>query len=377
MFAELLLERELVAVLFRLAAVLGALLVCVGATTIGLAVAQHRSTRLDATLRPGLRSALVERLAADEPGWDAWIERLSEREREIVLGLANGLLRNVRGAESAELRRLVGELGVDERRLRGDIESGDPTTQYRALEWSALLDHRHPPDYLLKHTSRPRSVRTAAARVLYETGETAALDAALRLLVGEGSEPLSLFGVDTLHRITNDRPDRLLDAARRDAGGWDPAFLVQALAVVRRCVSVVSPPSMVWVEEYVDHDSVTVRTAAILALGEYAWHPDVRERFEFERLVDDPSAAVRRATYVALGSCDGSRERELLADAARTEEDDRARLVAARLLHRGDGRTDGFGERSGELDPAAARTLAWVVAKSKVRSTDVGPAEVP
>lgn len=360
---------ELVPILVRIVAVLGVLLVCVGGATIGLAVGQHRSTRRAAALRPGLRSELVERLSADEPEWNVWIERLSKHEREILLELAEGLLRNVRGAEGTELQRLVGELGVDERRLRACIESGEPATQHRALVWSMLLDHRLPPDYLLEHASRPRSVRTAAARSLYETGEPAALHAALRLLVREGSEPLSLFGIDTLYRITNDRPDHLLDAARSDAGRWDSAFLVQVLTVVRRCVSAVPPSSVIWIGEHVDHDSTDVRTAAIRALGEYVWHPDVRDRFEFERLVNDPSATIRRATYVALDSCDGSRERELLVEAARTEEDDRARLVAVRLLHRRD-ESFSFGGRTGDVDPATARTLAWVVAESNVRSND-------
>lgn len=361
----------LVPFLILIAAVLGLLLACVGGATVGLVVVQHRSTRRAAALRPELRSALVERLSADEPGWGAWVERLSEHEREILLELTDGLLRNVRGAENAELRRLVDELGVDERWLRAAIESGDPAAQHRALEWLALLDHRLSPDYLLEHASGSRSVRTAAARALYETGEPAALDAALRLLVGEGDQPLSLSGIDALHRITNDRPGPLLDVARSDAGEWDPAFLVQALSVVRRCPSVVPPSSVVWIGEYVEDGSTAVRTAAILALGEYAWHPDVRDRFEFERLLDDPSAAIRRATYTALDSCEGARERGLLADAARAEEDDRARLVAIRLLHRRGDESIALPGRSGGLDPATDRTLAWVVAESEARPNGV------
>ncbi|WP_336344824.1 HEAT repeat domain-containing protein [Halalkalicoccus ordinarius] len=368
-------ETTLVPVLVRIVSVLGLLLACIGTVTIGLAIVQHRSRRRAAALRPGLRSALVERLSADEPAWDGWVERLSGRERAILLDLAEGLLRNVRGVEGAKLRRLVGELGVDERWLRTRIESGEPAAQHRALVWSRLLDHRLSPPYLLEHASRPRPIRLAAARTLYGTNEPAALDAALRLLVREGTEPLSLSGIDTLYRITNDRPEHLLDAARSDANGWSPTLLVQVLRVVRRCVSVVSPSSVVWIGELLDHESADVRTAAILALGEYAWHPDVRELFEFERLVDDPSASIRRATYLALDSCDGTRERELLADATRSEEDDRARLIAVRLLHRRNG--DPFADRVEALVPATTRTLAWVVAESEVQSNDVRQAGTP
>lgn len=368
-------EMTPVPVLVRIVAVLGFLLACVGGATIGLTAVQHRSTRRAAAIRPGLRSALVDRLSADEPEWDGWVERLSEHERGILLELAEGLLRNVRGAEGAKLRRLVGELGVDERQLRTRIESGEPAIQRRALAWAMLLDHRLPPDVLLEHASRPRSVRLAAARTLYETGEPATLHAALRLLLGEGTEPLSLSGIDTLYRITNDRPEHLLDVARSDANGWSPTLLVQVLGVIRRCVSVVSPSSVVWIGAFLDHESADVRTAAILVLGEYAWQPDVHELFEFERLVDDPSASIRRATYLALDSCDGPRERELLADATRTEGDDRARLVGVRLLHRRDG--DPFSERIEALDPATARTLAWVAAESEVRSNDVRQTGTP
>lgn len=370
-------ETALVPVLIRIVTVLGVLLVCIGGATIGLAAVRHRSTRRAEALQPGLRSALIERLSAEEPEWAEWVERLSEREREVLLELAEGLLRNVRGAEGSKLRRLVAELGVDERRLYDWIESGERTAQHRALAWSMLLDHRLPPAVLLAHASRPRSVRLAAARTLYETSEAAASGAALRLLVREGDEPLSLFGIDTLYQITNDRPDHLLDLARRDASGWDPAFLVQVLAVVRRCVSVVPPSSVVWIGEYVDHGSTDVRTAAILALGEYAWHPDVRDQLEFERLVDDPSAAIRRATYVALDSSGGSRERELLAHAARAEEDDRARLVAVRLLHRRNDEPPGFDRPIEDLDQPTARTLAWVVAESRIQPTDVRTKETP
>lgn len=370
-------ETTLVPTLVRIVAILGLLLACVGGATSGLAAVQYRSTRRAEALRTGLRPAIVERLSADEPEWNGWIECLSEREREVLLELAEGLLRNVRGAEATKLRRLVGTLGVNERRLYDHIESGEPTAQHQALTWSMLLEYRFPPDVLLEHASRPRSIRLAAARTLYETNESATLHAALRLLVQEGNEPLSVFGIDTLYRIANDRPDPLLDRARSDASGWDPAFLVQVLAVVRQCVSVVSPSSVVWIEEYVDHGSTDVREAAVLALGAYAWHPDVRNRLEFECLVDDPSAAIRRATYIALDSSDGSRERELLAEAARTEEDDRARLVAIRLLHRRNDDPFDLDGRSEELDPATARTLAWVVAESKVRSNDVRTTGAP
>lgn len=332
---------------------------------------QHRSTRRAEALRTGLRPAIIERLSADEPEWNGWVECLSERERGVLLELTKGLLRNVRGAEAAKLRRLVGELGVNERWLHDHIESREPTAQHRALTWSTLLEYRFPPDVLLEHASRPRSVRLAAARTLHETNESATLHAALRLLVQEGNEPLSLFGIDTLYRIANDRPDHLLDLARSDANEWDPAFFVQVLAVVRQCVSVVSPSSVVWIGEYVNDGSTDVREAAVLALGAYAWHPDVRNRLEFGRLVDDPSAAIRRATYVALDSSDGSPERELLAEAARTEEDDRARLVAVRLLHRRNDDPFDLDGRIEKLDPATVRTLAWVVAESKVRSNDV------
>lgn len=368
---------EFVPLLRRIVAALGVVVLCVGGVTIGLAIRRHRSIRRAAALQPGIRADLVERLSDDDPGWDEWIERLSSHERELALELAEGLLRKVRGAERTELQRLVRKLGIDDRRLRTDVEFGDPPAQRRALAWLALLDHRLPPEVFLEHAVRPRSVRTAAARALYQAGDPVALRAATRLLVRDGTEPLSLLGIDTLYRITNDQSGHLLDIARRDANGWDPAFLVQVLAVVRRCVSAVPPSSVIWIGKYVDHGSTDVRTTAILALGEYAWHPDVRDQLEFERLVNDPSAAIRRATYVALNSSGGPRERELLADAARTEEDDRARLIAVRLLHRRSDEPSGFDHLIEDLDQATARTLAWVVAESRIQPTDARTTETP
>lgn len=179
------------------------------------------------------------------------------------------MLRKVRGAERTKLQRLVRELGVDDRQLRADVESGDPPAQRRALAWLALLDHRLPPEVFLEHAVRPRSVRTAAARALYEGGDPAALRAATRLLVRDGTEPLSLFGVDTLYRLATDRPDDLLDLARDDADEWDVGFLIQVLSVVRLCVSAVPPSAVTWVAKYATHDSTEVRAAAILALSEY------------------------------------------------------------------------------------------------------------
>lgn len=358
---------ELVPLLRRIVATLGVVVLCVGGVTIGLAVTRHRSIRRAAALRPGIRADLVERLPDDDPGWDGWIERLSSHERELALELAEGLLRKVRGAERTKLQRLVRELGIDDRRLRADVEFGDPPAQRRALAWLALLDHRLPPEVFLEHAVRPRSVRTAAARALYQAGDPVALRAATRLLVRDGTEPLSLFGVDTLYRLATDQPDYLLDLARDDADEWDVGFLIQVISVVRLCVSVVPPSAVAWIAKYATHDSTEARTAAILALSEYVWHPAIRGRLDFRKLVDDPAPEVRSATYVALDSCAAPAMEELLVAAACNEDDDRARLIAVRLLRDRDDEPFDFAERTERPDPAVARTVAWVDAETRDR----------
>lgn len=58
---------------------------------------------------------------------------------------------------------------------------------------------------------------------------------------------------------------------------------------------------------------------------------------------------------------------ELLVTAACNEDDDRARLIAVRLLRDRDDDPFDFAERTERLDPAVARTLAWVDAETRDR----------
>lgn len=328
-----------------------AALVGIGLVTYGLAVQRARRDELRADARRRVRGELFDRLGREEPGWGAWTERLSHRERRELRELLDGLLRNLHGRERARLVDLGLTLGIGER-ARADLGAERIHVRLRALAWLALLEEPVEEERLFETCAGDPRTRAAAARLLYVCDHPRAGEFGTSLLVWEGSRPLSVFGLDTLYVLNRAGSTPLLYRGSTAAGDWDPALLVQVCTVLRDCPSTDAPTEAFdWLRALLAHESPTVRKAAIGAFAGRGWRPALRERIDAEALVADSDPGVREAAYGLLAAWGDGPATALLERAARGEENDRCRLVAVRALY------------ENGVDAGDGRTWAWVRAE--------------
>lgn len=328
-----------------------AALVGIGLVTYGLSVQRDRRDDLREDARDRVRHGLFDRLGGEEPGWEAWVGRLSHRERRALRGLLDGLLRDLRGREREQLVGLGLALGLDDR-ARANLGSDRIHVRLRALAWLALLEEPVDENRLFETCADDPRTRAAAARLLHACDHPRAGEFGTSLLIWEGGRPLSVFGLDTLYVLNRAGSTPLLYRGSTDAADWDSALLVQVCTVLRHCPSTDAPTEAFdWLRGLLAHDSPTVRAAAVGAFAGRGWRPALRERIDAEALVADPDPAVREAAYGLLAAWGDRTATELLEGAVRGEENDRCRLVAVRSLY-GNG-----------VDAGDGRTWAWVRAE--------------
>lgn len=337
---------------------LGSVAISLGMVTVGIAIRHHwRDGRIEAA-RPAIATEIFSRLDEDDPDWDTWTEGLTSPERTVARTLGKQLLRQVHGNEREKLRGLVARVGVSPKRLQRDVESRSTYRTLRALSWLSLLEYPSVVDAALRRCPSHQDVRTATARVLHETGDERAPRTGIRLLVWEGTEPLSVFGLDTLYQIASQEPEYLLSIASDGSDGWNDPVLVQVLTVVRYCQSETDPASLRWVRHCLDHESTAVRAAALATLVEYSWNEQLRNAVSLDDYLTDPEPAVRRVAYQAMRTWD-IQDVESFARRVTDEPDDLARLAGVRALRH---RTGGHLPIS-RTSEAFDRTWRWVDAE--------------
>jgi hypothetical protein len=341
---------------------LGAGVMTLGALTLGLAFHYGRRSRRLEACKPAVTRELSARLNESDPEWCNWVGDLSEYERRAARAVAERLLRQVRGSQRRDLRALVAELGVDEPWLRQRVTSGKLYTKLRTLSWLALLDYPAVVSVALRTCTGTSKTRAALARVLHENDDPRSTRTGVDLLLWERTKPLSVFGLDTLYRITNRDPSYLLSVARSDAKSWADSLLVQVLTDIRHCQTTIAPRSIEWVTGCLDHDSPEVRSEALLVLAEYGWHTDLQSRVGVESHLADRSPKVRRAAYRLVGARNDGEALSALASAVQSEADGRSRLVGIRELRRLGWRVEPMNDPS----PTFRRTWRWVSAGEQV-----------
>jgi hypothetical protein len=325
---------DLVSLIIHITVSLGAIVTILGGITLGLTVRYRRRDRRFEAFKSSMSSELFARLNEDDPDWRELADGMSRPERTATLAVAKRLLRQLEGREQRELRAFVAALGLDERKLRQGIESSKLYTVLRTLSWLALLDRPSVVDAALRTCTWTSDVRIALARVLHENDDPRRTRTGVELLLWNGTEPLSVFGLDTLYRIANADPSYLLSTAESDARAWTDTLLVQVLRTVRHCQATIKPSSIEWVTACLDHASAEVRREALLVLTQFGWSSRLRSAVDIESYFADDSPAVRRAAYRLVGAWDEDGAADALVAAVRNESDDRSRLVGARELRR-------------------------------------------
>lgn len=298
-----------------------------------LAWYHHRRDRHRRRRRNELRQALFHRLDLDDPNLDDWIAGMSATDRELLADIVLSYLRQLEGSarrpylDAAEALWL-GEAAMD------DLDAEEPLDRVRALTTLSLLAHPIDRERLVDTANRDPRTAECAARLLYERrdefGDARRLGTSL--LVGDGSDPLSIYGLETLAALNTGGHSPLLELADEAADGWDRDLLVQVLSVIEHIDQIDPEAPIAWLEPYLTDDEPTVRAGAIRALKPQGWRESLRERIDLQALVDDPDPAVRRATYETLTYWGDASARELLTWAIVEEDDPRDQLVAIRGL---------------------------------------------
>jgi hypothetical protein len=312
--------------------VLASLLTAVVLVTVGYSLQTARRRRRRTSIRAELRSELLGRLyGRDKPEWDGWVSNLSTIELDEVESLLDVYLRQLDGRDAEQLADLGVALGINER-ARREIANGDYWERIHALVWLALL--RDAPDRSLLKThclDTPRE-RAAAARVLYAADTPDVATTGIDLLLGGEPRSFSVFGIDTLYRVSETDPEPLFERAAADFNTWGSALQQQVLLVTQHLNTVVGSADFSWVVDALSNPEPRVRSAAWRAFDAYGWNRQLRADIDLDLIGDEPAPTVRASAYQTLGTWGDSEASTTLEAAATTEPDDRARVALAGAL---------------------------------------------
>jgi len=340
---------------------LAVLLAVVFVLTVGRSVLAARPRRYERRRYPDLYAEVYRRSMQPDPDWEAFAASLSKRDRAVARSVLDTLLRTLRGRERRELQAASRALGIDAD-AREDLKSGSIHKKRRALTWLTLLEEPLPPPLLWRYCADDDETLAGAARLLFACGHPEARRVGTELLFSDADNTLSAFGQDTLYRLHRSDGTWLARTAEREHGAWRPAFIIQILTVLRH----VTPPhggaDLSWIYGLTGGPYREIRTAAVRTLGPYGHRADVRRESPVADLTTDPDPEVRKAAYDTLAEWGDAASRRRLADAARAEPDDRARLVAVRhLLADATDPLDAATTTAPDVDLAA--TVEWVRAE--------------
>lgn len=317
-----------------LGAILFIFLTALSLVTLGLSWWTRRQERLEEQDRQHVRDELFEQIDREPQARESWIAGLSDRERAVLTSLVEHYLRLLSGQERARYQELAAELALGAR-AEADLTADPLGDRLQAIAMLSLLDHPISYDRLEETCVRSQETREAAARLLLERREEFEQPAAraTRLLLWEGTEPLSVYGLETLSRLNAGEESPLLDLAAEHVSKWNTAVVSQVCLVIEHTEQLDPGASIDWLFPLLAHSDPELRAAAVGAFTPFGWREDIRNRLDVRSLLADPAPVVRKATYALLTEWGGSLGHELLLRAVRSEPNDRARLAAMRGLH--------------------------------------------
>lgn len=338
--------------------VISGVLVLVGTLTLWLAFRTNRRDRRRAERQRVLGTVLFERLYEPDPAWEDWVAELSSRERRHLRELVTEYLRLIRGDEYERLRDLARALNMEQRAKR-DLRKR--RNRLRALTRLALLEADVDPELLERCASTPQQ-RAGAARVLLSSDDEDRASRATALLIGDGTRPLTGFGMDTLYRHSHGTAMAILGVGEQQAQHWDDRLLTQVLTVLRYANGRATGEQFGWIVDAFSHDSVHVRIAALGVLAQHGWRRAFRQAVDIDSLTSDPSERVRVGAYMVLAEWGDEDALEQLRRVVGGVQTDRERLgiVRARWLHP-------LGDEL-PLPPEYDPFEAWTAAEAKMRA---------
>lgn len=310
-----------------------AVYLCLCAVTVAIAVWKRHRDRHRQQCRQRVRTELFEQQQREDPDWEAWIGSLSTTEREVLGTVVERYLRLVTGSQQETLLDVADLLKLGPR-ADAELDTSAVVPRLRALATLSLLSYPVAISRLEATCTDSQRVREAAARLLYERRDEY-LNAGERgtdLLLWTGTDPLSIYGLDTLALLNSGSDTPLLALAATAADTWDQAVLVQVCRVLERTQTVDPEATFDWLVPLLSAPDPTVRAAAVRALTPHGWRDNLRERVDIDTLTADTDPRVRRAVYELLAEWGDEAAKEALISGICKENDSRCQLVAVRCL---------------------------------------------
>lgn len=351
----------LIVIVVAVALVIGLLLAMSFYATIGWSVYRSVVDSRRDLVREDLRGELLDRLFTEDSDWSGWVDGLTERERHVLESLLDEFLRELDGQDKEELQGLGVVLGIPER-ARQQLDSRGELEHLDALTWLTLLEH---PEPYLNSGFEPDSPRERAATVtlLIETDRFDHPREGVSMLLDDVRGHFTVFGQDTLYRMSRDDPTPLLEKAASDYSQWEEPLLAQVLAVCAYLDTSVGEQDLTWLTATLETENEAIRAASARALGSFGWRESLRDQVFLERATADPSPRVRAAVYEMLGAWGDRSALSVLLYALVSEEHPRA-------LERG---TAALVSRRDRIDPETPAVLgtAWNWSAEHARYDDL------
>lgn len=299
--------------------------------TVGITVQKRRNDQHHDHIRQRVRAEMFERQEQTDSSWEEWIDSLSATEREILGSVVERYLRLVTGSQEEKLLEVADALELGSR-ADARLDRSAVIPRLRALATLSVLSYPVAVSRLEATCTDTQRVREAAARLLYERREEYP-DAGIRgteFLLWNGTDPLSIYGLDTLALLNSGSETPLLTLAETAADTWDQAVLVQVCRVLERTQTVDPEASFEWLLPLFSASDSTVRAAAVRALTPHGWRENLRDRTDIDALITDPDPQVRRAAYEVLAEWGDEVARDTLVRGISQETDSRCQLIALR-----------------------------------------------
>ncbi len=292
--------------------------------SVQLAWRRKRRKKMEAQVK----SQILSGLASGGSEWNSLTSTKSRVKRVVIRSQVEHLLRNFAGEYRIRLQNLCKEAGFIPD-AANTLQSADEFEKLDILNLYTLLGQPIDPDLLKQNCVGSSRLRSASARLLFESDHPEACKAGFEILFYRTDDSLSTFGLDTAFRLFESDPAWLLDKVDQDLIDWNNSLVIQILLIFTETSHRLSSDDLSWIYHLLDHENPRIRSVAVSALRPYMGETLDIKSVPVKDLLQDSSPRVRASTYRLLATLEDPTYQRLLVSAAKTEPDEQALFVLA------------------------------------------------